>query len=228
KQTEVALRESEERARRALVEQMLAGVAECDATGNFMMVNQRYCDITGYTEAELLEMGVYDITHPDDLAPCAELYSRLLETGESFVVEKRYLRKDGSEIWVNTNVSPVRSAGGAIEKGMAVVTDITDRKRAESEREQLLRQEKAARAEAQAANQSKDEFLAVVTHELRSPLNSILGYARLLRAGAGDAAQMKQTVEIIERNGRMQLQLIEDLLDTARIISGKLKLEVQP
>jgi CheY-like chemotaxis protein/anti-sigma regulatory factor (Ser/Thr protein kinase) len=70
--------------------------------------------------------------------------------------------------------------------------------------------------------------LTVVSHELRSPLNSILGYARLLRTRPADPSQVKQTVEIIERNGRMQLQLIEDLLDTARIISGKLKLEVQP
>jgi PAS domain S-box-containing protein len=228
KRAEEALRESEERARRTLMEQMLAGVVEGDATGKFAMVNQRFCDITGYTEPELLGMPVYDLTHPDDSPRCAELYQRLLETGESFVMEKRYRRKDGSYVWVNTNVSPIYNTQGAIEKAVAVVTDITDRKRAEREREQLLKQEKAARAEAQAANQSKDEFLTVVSHELRSPLNSILGYARLLRTRPSDVSQIKQTVEIIERNGRMQLQLIEDLLDTARIISGKLKLEVHP
>jgi len=228
KRSEAELRESEERARRTLVEQMLAGVAESDATGKFTLANQRYCDIVGYTEAELLGMRADDITHPDDMPTNAELYRRLVETSESFVSEKRYQRKDGSEVWVNTNISPVHSARGKVEKAVAVVIDITDRKRAEREREQLLKQEKAARAEAQAANQSKDEFLTVVSHELRSPLNSILGYARLLRASAADAAQIKQTVEIIERNGRMQLQLIEDLLDTARILSGKLELEVQP
>ncbi len=225
---EKALRESEENARRTLVEQMLAGIAEFDATGKFVLVNQRFCDITGYTEAELLEMGQFAILHLDDQKRVVELYRRLVETGESFVTEKRFRRKDGSEVWVNSHVSPVPGARGKIEKAVAIVIDITDRKRAEREREQFLRQEKAARAEAQAANQSKDEFLAMVSHELRSPLNSILGYARLLRAGAADAIQTRQTVEIIERNGRMQLQLIEDLLDTARIISGKLKLEVQP
>ncbi|HZF38820.1 MAG TPA: ABC transporter substrate binding protein, partial [Blastocatellia bacterium] len=228
KLSEEALRESEERARRTLVEQMLAGVIEGDAAGKFDMVNQRFCDITGFTEAELRGMPIYDITHPDDSPRCVELYQRLLETGESFVLEKRYRRKDGSYVWVNTNVSPIYNAEGKIEKAVAVVIDITDRKRAEREREQLLKQEKAARAEAQAANQSKDEFLTVVSHELRSPLNSILGYARLLRTRPSDVSQIKQTVEIIERNGRMQLQLIEDLLDTARIISGKLKLEVHP
>jgi PAS domain S-box-containing protein len=228
KLAEEALRESEERARRTLVEQMLAGVIEGDEDGKFVMVNQRFCDITGYTQAELLGMRVLSITHPEDLPRCAELYQRLLETGESFVMEKRYIRKDGAEIWVNTNVSPVYNAQGKIENAVAIVIDVTDRRRAEREREQLLKQEKAARAEAQAANQSKDEFLTVVSHELRSPLNSILGYARLLRTRPSDEAQIKQTLEIIERNGRMQLQLIEDLLDSARIISGKLKLEVQP
>lgn len=228
KLAEETLRESEERARRALVEQMLAGVVECDATGMFKMVNQRFCDITGYTEAELLEMGPADILHPDDIQRILGLKGRLMETGESFVAEQRFVRKDGSEVWINSHAAPVRNAQGAIVRAVAVVIDITDRKSAESEREQLLKQEKAARAEAQAANQSKDEFLTVVSHELRSPLNSILGYARLLRTRSGDQSQIKQTVEIIERNGRMQLQLIEDLLDTARIISGKLKLEVQP
>ncbi|MGH9766642.1 MAG: ABC transporter substrate binding protein [Blastocatellia bacterium] len=228
KRVEEALRESEEEARRTLVEQMLAGVVELDATAKFALVNQRFCDIVGYPEAELLEMRMQDITHPDDFPRCAELFRHLLETGESFVFEKRYRRKDGSEVWVNNNVSPVCNARGKIEKAVAVAIDVTDRKRVEREREQLLKQEKAARAEAQAANQSKDEFLAVVSHELRSPLNSILGYARLLRRGTTDAEEIQQTVEIIERNGRMQLQLIEDLLDTARILSGKLELEVQP
>ncbi|GEM_PF-687397 len=220
KQMEQALRVSEEQARRTLVEQMLVGVAECDADGKFTLVNQRFCDITGYTEAELLEMRKHDIAPPDDLARIAELYRRLVETGESFVVEKRYRRKDGSEVWVNSNVSPVRNAQGAVVESVSVVIDITDRKRAEREREQLLK-------EAQAANRSKDEFLAVVSHELRNPLNAILGYTRLLRART-DASEIQETVGIIERNGRMQLQLIEDLLDSARIISGKLKLEVEP
>ncbi|MGH9754396.1 MAG: ABC transporter substrate binding protein [Blastocatellia bacterium] len=228
KRAEEALRESEGRARRALMEQMLAGVVECDATGKFKMVNQRFCEIAGYAEAEMLEMGSSDILHPDDLPRIVELKRRLMETGESFVTEQRYRRKDGSEVWVTSHVSPIRDAQGAIEKAVAVVIDITDRKRAERELEQILKQEKAARADAQAANQSKDEFLTVVSHELRSPLNSILGYARLLRTRPTDTAQIKQTVEIIERNGRMQLQLIEDLLDTARIISGKLKLEIHP
>src|SRR5262245_7206283 len=223
-----ALRESEARARRTMADQMVAGVAECDVAGRFTLVNQRHCDIVGYIKAELLEMRMDEITHPADWPHNAELYRRLYETGDSFFIETRYRRKDGSDVWVNSHVSPIRNAHGKIEGSVAVVIDVTDRKRAEQEREQFLEQEKAARAEAQAANQSNDEFLAVVSHELRNPLNSILGYARLLRAETASVGQIKHLVGIIERNGRMQLQLIEDLLDTARIISGKLELEVQP
>src|SRR4030095_14050482 len=120
KLAEESIRESEMRARRTLVEQMLAGVVECDATGMFKMVNRRFCDITGYTEAELLEMGPADILHPDDTQRILGLKQRLMETGESFGAEQRFQRKDGSEVWVNSHAAPVRNAQGAIERAVAV------------------------------------------------------------------------------------------------------------
>jgi len=228
KQVEQVLRRSEEQARRTLVEQMLVGVAECDSTGKFVLVNQRFCDIIGYSESELLGMRRQDITHPDDLLRLTEFHHRLQEAGESFVAEKRYRRKDGSEVWVNINVSPLHDARNEVAESVTIVIDITDRKRAESEREQLFKQEKAARAEAEAANRSKDEFLAMVSHELRNPVYAVMGYVHLLRLGKADATQILKTADILERNGKMQLQLIDDLLDSARIMSGKLRLDVQP
>jgi PAS domain S-box-containing protein len=229
-----ALRESEARARRTLAEQMVAGVAECDASGRFMLVNQRYCDITGLTREELLTKRISDITHPDDWPRNAELFRRLFEAGESFIMEKRYCCKDGSIVWVNTHVSPVRNASGKIVESVALVIDVTARKRAEQElaaaKDRLAADLEAitsAYEEAEAAIRAKDEFLAVISHELRSPLTSILGYARLLR-DTEDKVRREHFVNVIERNGKAQLQLIEDLLDTARIASGKLKLEVQP
>src|SRR5215470_12332319 len=96
------------------------------------------------------------------------------------------------------------------------------------EQARLYEVEQHARRQAEEANRIKDEFLALVSHELRSPLNAMLGYARLLRYGPLDEQKVSKTVDVIERNGKAQAQLIDDLLDTARIISGKLRLEVGP
>ncbi|MDQ3069121.1 MAG: response regulator [Acidobacteriota bacterium] len=100
--------------------------------------------------------------------------------------------------------------------------------RSEEARRQLLEREKLAREEAQAANRAKDEFLATLSHELRTPLNAILGWVRLMSSGSLDVATTERALEIIERNTRLQAQLIEDLLDVSRIISGKLRLDLRP
>jgi signal transduction histidine kinase/CheY-like chemotaxis protein len=104
--------------------------------------------------------------------------------------------------------------------------DITSRKRAEAEREQLLASERIARAEAERANRTKDEFLATLSHELRTPLNAIMGWAAILRSNP-DPEELLEGVEVIERNARAQTKIIEDLLDMSRIISGKVRLDVQ-
>lgn len=113
--------------------------------------------------------------------------------------------------------------------GLATVSrNITDRKQAETERQQLLEREQAARAEAERANRIKDEFLAVLSHELRSPLNPILGWTRLLENGKLDATRQREALNTIERNAKLQTQLIDDLLDISRIMQGKLSLTVTP
>lgn len=134
----------------------------------------------------------------------------------------------GTPKWWDVIVTSVRDANGRIARLVSTSRDVTERKAIEAELERLLVQEQKARAIAEAANRSKDEFLAVVTHELRSPLNSILGYTRIARTNAQDAAQVTRYCEIIERNAKVQQKLIEDLLDTARIVSGKLKIDVAP
>ncbi|MBV9386721.1 MAG: response regulator [Chroococcidiopsidaceae cyanobacterium CP_BM_ER_R8_30] len=102
------------------------------------------------------------------------------------------------------------------------------RQQAETERAQLLAREQAARAAAETANRVKDEFLAVLSHELRSPLNAILGWSKLLKDRKFDAATTARAIDIIERNARLQAELIEDLLDISRILQGKLSLQVSP
>jgi signal transduction histidine kinase/ActR/RegA family two-component response regulator len=105
--------------------------------------------------------------------------------------------------------------------------EIRQRQRAEEERAQLLVQEQKARAEAEKLNRLKDEFLSTVSHELRTPLNAILGWSQILRTSKVDEARMNRALETIERNARSQAQLIDDLLDISRIITGKIRLNVQ-
>jgi PAS domain S-box-containing protein len=229
-----ALRESERRAKRTLTDQMLAGVVSVDWTRKLTMVNRRYCDITGYDEGELLRMSLADLTHPDDWSRSSELHRRLFESGDGFFIEERYRRKDGAEIWINSHTSALRGALGDVEASVSVIIDVTDRKRVDEELATAknrmaadLTALRTAYEQADAATRAKDEFLAVVSHELRSPLSAMLGYARLLGAEPNDPERVRQTAEIIERNGKAQVRLIEDLLDTGRIISGKLKLELR-
>jgi PAS domain S-box-containing protein len=141
-------------------------------------------------------------------------------------VELQILRSDGAAFDLLGSATPLRNEQGAVRGSVAVFMDISDRKRTESEREQLLAREQTTREQAEAANRVKDEFLAVLSHELRTPLNPILGWVRLLRNGTLDAQKTAFALETIERNTKLQAQLIEDLLDISRILRGKLSLTV--
>jgi len=139
-------------------------------------------------------------------------------------METQRQRKDGSSIDIGLWATPVRDGKGNINC-MSIVADISDRKQVEAERAQLLDREQAARAEAEAINRLKDEFLATLSHELRTPLNAILGWAQILRRGKYTEASLANGLEAIERQSRVQVQLVEDLLDVSRIIQGKLALK---
>jgi PAS domain S-box-containing protein len=141
KQAEENLRESEERYR-AIVNQAVTGVAYSDIGGKLTLVNQKYCDITGYSAAELSQMRMYEITHPEDLPRNVELYNRMVTESTPFEIEKRYITNDGSIVWVNNYVSAITDREGKPQSIIAIVLDITDRKQAEAEREQLLAKER--------------------------------------------------------------------------------------
>jgi PAS domain S-box-containing protein len=132
----------------------------------------------------------------------------------------------GTPKYWHASVSPIFDADGKPIRLISTSRDITDRREAEKERELLLKNEKAARKDAEIANRLRDEFLATVSHELRAPLNSILGWARLLEKGKLDQTTAEKAYNTIVRNAESQNRLIEDLLDVSRIISGKLRLEV--
>jgi signal transduction histidine kinase/CheY-like chemotaxis protein len=106
-------------------------------------------------------------------------------------------------------------------------TDLIERRRSETERDELLERERSARSEAERAARLKDEFLATLSHELRTPLNAVIGWSQILKKDLHDPERVRVAVEVIERNGRLQAQLITDLLDISAIISGKMRLDVQ-
>ncbi len=224
---EKSLRESEQHLA-AMVNQTISGITETDLAGYFIFANDRFCEITGFSREELLGgLRMHDITHPDDLPQSAEPFQLLAEKGIPFTVEKRYLRKDGSIIWVKNSVSATKNADGKQQSVVAVMVDITENKRAEIEREKILESEQEARRQAEQANSLKDEFLATLSHELRTPLNAILGWSKMLQTKDLGEEVTKKAIDTIERSARSQNQLIEDLLDVSRIITGKLRLDVQ-
>jgi PAS domain S-box-containing protein len=134
----------------------------------------------------------------------------------------------GTLKWWESVISPMLNERGKPERLIAISRDITEQKRIEEERQQLLTREQAAREQAENANRLKDEFLATVSHELRAPLNAMLGWMRVLKKGGIDAETQSRALEVIERSVRIQQNLIEDLIDTARIKSGKLQIETKP
>ncbi len=152
-----------------------------------------------------------------------------LATGKGLILGRRIeivaLRRDGSEFPAELSIIPIAMADPPAFTGY--IRDITERKQAEQEREHLLVSERSARTDAEAANRMKDEFLATLSHELRTPLNAILGWSRILKAEAGGSDILREGLDTIERNARSQSQIIDDLLDMSRIISGKVRLDVR-
>jgi PAS domain S-box-containing protein len=226
KQTEMALRESEDRYR-VLAEAMPQMVWLADRSG-VQYWNQRWYDYTGMQKGAALGVGGTDIVHPDEQARTMELWQRAIERGVGFDIEQRIRRHDGVYRWFLNRGLPVQDASGEVTRWVGTITDIDDQKQLETQRARLLEQERIAREAAENANRIKDEFLAVLSHELRSPLNPILGWAKLLRTTQLNAAKTEYALETIERNARLQSQLIDDLLDVSRILRGKLVFNTLP
>jgi PAS domain S-box-containing protein len=225
-QAEESLQKSEAKYRR-IVHTSYEGIWMIDSQSRTEFVNQRMSQMLGYPAEEMLGRSILDfVDQADDIV--AEEKLEWLKGEGSGLKEGRWRCKDGSYIWTLISARAILNEQSEFLGAIAMLTDITDRKRTESERDRLLQLEQTARAEAEAANRIKDEFLAVLSHELRSPLNPILGWAKLLQSRKFDETAIQKALKTIERNAKLQAELIEDLLDVSRILQGKLNLNMIP
>ncbi|HEX7174822.1 MAG TPA: PAS domain S-box protein [Pyrinomonadaceae bacterium] len=212
KQAEEALRESESQLR-TLADAVPQLVWMADADGYIFWYNQRWYDYTGTTPEQMEGWGWQSVHDPEVLPKVLERWRASIETGELFEMEFPLRGADGVFRWFLTRVNPLRNSQGRIVRWFGTNTDVDEQRRAAEE----LRE----------ANRLKDEFLATVSHELRTPLTAIMGWAHMLRTGHFAGASADKALETIERNARTQAQLIDDLLDVSRIITGKLRLDVR-
>jgi len=218
---EAALRESEQRFRNIL-NNVPIGVIYTDLRGKVKQTNPRFCELTGYSDQELLTLSLEDYTHPDDMAQDAELLGQLVR-GElpMYRRHKRYITKNGATVWVQATVSLLRFADGKPRSIVGVVEDITEHLK--------LEEAERAREAAEASNRAKSEFLSRMSHELRTPLNAMLGFAQLLELDPRQplSAEQQPWVSQIQQAGWHLLEMINDVLDLSRIESGNLRLQTE-
>ncbi|MEA5549671.1 ATP-binding protein [Anabaena cylindrica UHCC 0172] len=218
------LKQSEERYR-YLIEAIPQLVWTTDAEGQCDYFNTNWTKYTGLSFEESLGNGWLKALHPDDVESSYTVWLNAMESGTKYDNQYRFKRaSDGYYRWQLAQGLPLKDEQGCVVKWFGTCTDIHEYKEIEQERAHLLELEQVARTQAETANRIKDEFLAVLSHELRTPLNSILGWAQLLQTKKLDEIKISQAIATIERNAKLQVQLIEDLLDVSRILQGKLKL----
>ncbi|HYD83136.1 MAG TPA: PAS domain S-box protein, partial [Opitutus sp.] len=189
--------------------------------------NQGAERLFGYTPEEAIGRPVLMLVPADRKDEEPRILERMRRGERVDHFETVRVRKNGEHFHVSLTISPLRDANGIIVGASKIARDITELKRISAEREMLLESERVARAQAEHANRMKDEFLATVSHELRTPLNAIVAWTQVLKEGGGPLAEIEQGLEVIERNARIQAQLIDDLLDLGRIASGKMTLETE-
>ncbi|APR79957.1 two-component sensor histidine kinase [Minicystis rosea] len=200
-----------------------------DDGGRCTFMNPAAEAMTGYRFDEIRERTFHSAIHhhhPDGSpfpdTECA-IRSALMRGESTLHFRDCLIRKNGEFFSALASCSPI-FRDGKVVAGVVEIRDVTEQDRIEREREALLDSERAARAEAERANRQKDEFLAMISHELRTPLNAVLGWARLLQRPSRTVEQTDKGLAIIERNAQLEAQIISDLLDISRIVSGKIHL----
>ena len=239
KHAEAALSEQRERFRVTLAS-IGDAVVTANREGKVTFMNSVAESLTGWITAEAVGQPldrVFVIINEETRQPITNPFDRVLRTGAvvGLATNTALRARDGTERPIADSAAPIIDKEMNIQGVVLVFRDVSEQRRgeieqrtAEQDREQLLSSERAARADAERATRLKDEFVATLSHELRTPLNAILGWTQVLRRGRSqDSAALARGLEVIERNTRLQAQLISDLLDVSRIVSGKLRLELE-
>jgi PAS domain S-box-containing protein len=219
KSAENAARESTERFR-FLAESMPQMVFTARPNGDVDYFNQQWTAFTGFTFEEIKDWRWTRFIHPEDLAETVHHWSHSLAAGEPFELQHRFRRADGIHRWHLSRASPMRDTTGTITMWISSNTDIDDQKRTEAELSRLYK-------EAESLNRAKDDFLATISHELRTPITSILGWAEMLTMTSLDDAARADGVNTILSSAQTQAKLIDDILDVSRMITGKLYLTIE-
>ena len=241
KLVEQELQEREARFR-SYFEMPLHGNCVTSIEKGWLEVNDRLCEMLGYTREEIVLKTWAEMTHPDDLAADVEQFNRLLAREiEQYKLEKRFIRKNGTFVWTLISVGSVRKSDGSVDVLIAVIEDISQRKRQEQMLEQhalelkktndeLNRSLHTARelaVKADAATRAKSEFLAVMSHELRTPLNGVLGFTEILSMTSLDSEQ-QDFVRIVRESGEHLLGIVNDILDFSSIEKDRMVFESGP
>lgn len=182
----------------------------------------------GFSAAEMIGQSILKIIPPELHHEEERILSELRRGHRIERYETVRLRKDGTRIQISLTISPILDARGQIVGAAKIAHDITRLKALAADRETLLQAERSARAQAEKMSRLKDDFLATLSHELRTPLSAIHGWAELLQRPGVSQEDLKRGLQAISRNVRIQTQIVNDLLDMSRIISGQIVLEVHP
>lgn len=227
KKVEQSLRQKEAELR--LVTDMLPVlISFVDADQRYRFNNKGYEDWFECSAGDLYGKHIREV-HGESAYAVLLPYVEQVLSGQSVTFEKQVFRKkDGKSRYFSATYVPRLDETGAVEGFVGLVTDITERKTIEIEREHLLEREHDAREAAETANRIKDEFLAVISHELRTPLNPILGWTQMLQRGKLSEEKKAFAIQTIERNAKLQVQLIGDLLDISRVLRGKMNVAKDP
>jgi PAS domain S-box-containing protein len=197
---------------RSLTESLPVSLWAMRTDGSAYYSNPQWKEFSGLDDAQMEAGALWSLFHPDEQAHAQEAFAEVRRTHGTLSAEYRLRNRCGEYRWMSLRCYPERNESGEVVGWLATTFDVDDLKK--------------AREEAEAANRSKDEFLATVSHELRNPLNAIVGWTRMLRTGKLSPDKVARALETIERNAGIQTSLVEDILDVSRIITGKLTLKL--